>query len=66
MIHLIKKDIKMTIAEMIKELERYKNELGEDTKIAVLIRDEIGESDPEFSFDIMAENNEVYIFSAWF
>lgn len=56
----------MTIAEMIKELEKYKNELGEDTKIAVLIRDEIGESDPEFSFDIMAENNEVYIFSAWF
>ena len=33
---------------------------------AVLIRDEIGESDPEFDFDIMAENNEVYIFSAWF
>lgn len=66
MIHLIKKDIKMTIAEMIKELERYKNELGEDTKIAVLIRDEIGESDLEFNFDIMAENNEVYIFSAWF
>ena len=56
----------MTIAEMIKELERYKNELGEDTKVSIFIKSIVTEraliiTNFEFLPNDTKENENLYI-----